>query len=109
MVGPPTFSFHKEYVQDISDIIKEEKDQKKLMQKVMKKVAPRKHRKEPTGWSMRTLPRFQVGYILPPASQQGDKRPPSLGYRMVRSIVLGAFNDFLYLQEVENAKTKESR
>jgi hypothetical protein len=103
-VGPPTFSFHKEYVEDITDIIKEEKDPKKLMQKVMRKVAPRSRQQELTGWTLRTLPRFQVGYILPPVIQERETKPSSLSFRMVRSIVLGTFNDFLYLQEVENSK-----
>jgi hypothetical protein len=108
IVGPPTFSFHKEYVQDVSEILRGEKDKDKLTQKVIKKYAPHNHGKEWNGWAIRSFPRFGVGYLLPAARQPGSESSPSLGFHIVRSIVLRTFNEFLYMQEVENAKGKES-
>ena len=108
IVGPPSFAFHKEYVQDVSDIIRGEKDKDKLTQKVIKKYAPNNRGKELNGWAIRSFPRFGVGYLQPAAAQPGSESAPSLGFQIVRSIVLRTFNDFLYMQEVENAKGKES-
>lgn len=103
ITGPPTFSFHKKYVEDVSDIIKEETDRKKQMQRVAKKYS--RDQKKLTGWTMQTFPSLNIGYILPPMDREGDKRP-SLTLLLVRSTVLGSFNNFLYLQETENAKIK---
>jgi hypothetical protein len=106
ITGPPTFSFHKKYVEDVSDIIKEESDRKKQMQRIVKKFSG--DRKKLAGWTMQTFPSLNVGYILPPMDNEEEK-PPSLTLRLVRSIVLGTFNNFLYLQETENAKIKDKR
>lgn len=104
ITGPPTFSFHKQYVEDISDIIKGESDRKKQMERVLKKYSG--DRKRLAGWTMQTFPRFKVGYILPPINK-GEGKKPSITLRLVRSIVLGTFNNFLYLQEAENAKIRK--
>ena len=103
ITGPPTFSFHKKYVDDVSDIMREETDRKKQMHLLMKKYS--RDRKGLTGWTMQFFPNLNVGYIIPPMNREGD-RQPSLTLRLVRSIVLGTFNNFLYLQESENAKIK---
>lgn len=106
ITGPPTFSFHKQYVEDVSDIIKEESNQKKQMERVVKKYS--RDRKPMTGWTLQTFPRFNVGYILPPVDAE-DENAPSITSRLVRAIVLGTFDDFLYLQESENAKIRNKR
>jgi len=93
-------------VYDVSDILREEKDRKKQLQKIVKKYSP--DRKPLKGWTMQTFPAFQVGYILPPIEGAKEKKP-SIIYGMVRAVVLGAFNDFLYLQEVENGKIKDKQ
>lgn len=58
---------------------------------------------------MRTFPYFEAGYLVPPATQQEDQKRLPLGLRIIRSIVLGRFDDFVRMQEFENMKTKESR
>jgi hypothetical protein len=93
-------------VEDVSDIITEETDRNKQMQRITKKF-PR-DRKKLAGWTMQTFPSLDVAYILPPMDREGDKRP-SVTLRLVRSIVLGTFNSYLYLQEAENAKIKNKR
>lgn len=107
IVGPPSFAFHKEYVQDVSDIIRGEKDKDKLTQKVIKKYAPNNRGKELNGWAIRSFPRFGVAYLLPAVLQPGDKGAPLLGFQIVRSIVLRTFNEFVYMQEIENEKANE--
>lgn len=111
IVGPPTFSFHKEYVDDVSEIIKGEKDRKKQTQKVMRKFAAiKKDRNGMAGWTMQTFPQLGVGYILPPARKlDNNAKKPSIGFRLVRSVVLGTFNDFIFLQEIENKKARANR
>lgn len=106
ITGPPTFSFHKKYVEDVSDIIEGETDRKKQMQRVIKKYS--RDRKKLAGWTMQCFPSLNVGYVLPPMTKEGDKRS-SLTLQLVRSVVLGAFNNFLHLQEMENAKIKDKR
>lgn len=100
---PPRYSFHKQFVDDVSDIIQSETDGQKQLEMVKKRYA--RARKEIVGWTMRTLPKFRVGYILPPVmSNDENAYGPSLLQTYVRGMVLGAFNNFLYLQESENAK-----
>ena len=107
----PTFAFHKKYVQDVSDVIAKEGSQKKQMQLIMQKYF--RNRKElVSGWTMQTFPLFKVGYILPPirkTDEDDDDSKPSLIHDVVRTIVIGAFNNFIYLQEAENAKLQSNR
>lgn len=109
----PSFAFHKKYVEDVSDVITKEGNRTKQMQLIMEKYIRNKKQKL-SGWTMQTFPRFQVGYILPPIEQQddtdsGNNAKPCLVHGIVRSIVLGAFNNYIYLQETENAKLQGNR
>ena len=77
---------------------------KKQVELVRKKLS--RERKENNGWSMRSFPRFNVAYIVPPAAMDEEKTTSFL-YRYTRSLVLGAFNNFVFLQETENEKLKD--
>lgn len=103
-MGPPSYSFHKQYVDDVSDIIRKESDRKKQMELVLKKYF--RDRKSLSGWTMQTFPRFKVGYILPPDDSKIEGKRPSITSSLARSIVMGTFNDFLYFQESENDKIR---
>ena len=91
-------------MEDVSDVVSKEPSRKKQVELVRKKLS--RERKDDTGWSMRSFPRFNVAYVVPPAVV-GEEKKTSFLYRYTRSLVLGAFNNFVFLQETENEKLKD--
>lgn len=105
MTGPPTYAFHKRYVEDVSDIIQEDNGLKQQLEVVKQKLKKDK-KMNVDGWRLTRFSQFNIAYILPPL-KEGRLKKPSLTLQFVRSLALSNLDNLILLQETENAKLKE--
>jgi hypothetical protein len=105
VTGPPTYAFHKRYVEDVSDIIKGDKGLKQQLEVVKQKLKKDK-KMNVDGWRLTRFSQFNIAYILPPL-KEGRLKKPSLALQFVRSLALSNLDNLILLQETENAKLKE--
>lgn len=105
VTGPPTYAFHKRYVQDVSALIRGEKDGKAQLALVKQEFA--KDKKNPGMKVLRftRFPQYGVAYVIPQAKEEGRKAL-SLTLRFARSLVLSNLDNFIVLQETENEKLR---
>jgi hypothetical protein len=107
VTGPPTFAFHKRYVQDVSDLIRGEKDVKVQLAMVKQEFA--KDKKNPGVKVQRftKFPQYGVAYVIPEAKEEGRKTL-SLTLKFARLLVLSNLDSWISLQETENEKLKSN-
>ena len=108
VTGPPTYAFHKRYVEDVSSLIKGERDPKAQLEILKQRYTKERRKGDTKGLRLTRFPQFGVAYILPQAKGEG-KRRPSFALRFARSLVLGNLDDFIVLQETENQKLRNGK
>lgn len=99
------YAFHKRYVEDVSDMIKGEKNPKAQMDLVKQKFSKDKNKSGLKGLRFTKFPQYGVAYVIPQAKDDGQKRK-SLLLRLARSVVLSNLDNLIVLQETENEKLK---
>jgi hypothetical protein len=105
--GPPTYAFHKQYVKDVSELIRGEKSAKKQMELVQKEFGKEQKEKAALkGWRLTRFPQFKVAYVLPESKSEGQRRP-SFTLHLLRAVALSNLDNLIVIQETENKKLKE--
>lgn len=104
---PPTFNFHKRYVEDVSDIVRGAKNPREKMELVKNKLSAKK-------WNHMLIPCQHVTYVAPYIGGYNDTKPytkndASIDFctMLVHSCIDATIN--LQLWEFTNKKLKNSR
>jgi hypothetical protein len=112
ITGPPSFAFHKRYVEDVSDIVNEVKDRKEQVKLLMKKVSAFP---SDTNYRIKNIPLTGITYIVPSiGGRNNDKEnytKKEAFIDLLSIIALGSVDDVIFQQaiEFEHRKRKNSR
>jgi hypothetical protein len=103
VTGPPRFNFHKNYVQDVSDWVRGEKNTKRQMEIIKEKLGEnKKSNNNQATMRLTRFPRYDVAYIVQQPAKV-DART-SFTSMFLRSVTLTILDDLIMLQESENKK-----
>jgi hypothetical protein len=109
VTGPPTYAFHKQYVKDVSELIRGEKSARKQMELVQKEFGKEQKQKEKAalkGWRLTKFSQYKVAYVLPELKSEGQRRL-SFALPFLRALALSNLDNLIVIQETENKKLKE--
>ena len=114
IVSAPRYAFHKQYVQDVSDVIKGVKsfqEQKKLLREKLESSNKRGSKKKPLDQLRLTrFPEYGVAYLTPaePKADANGKRPSfTLGF--ARALCLIRLENLVADQEYENERLQNKK
>ena len=112
ITGPPSFAFHKRYVEDVSDIVNAVKDRKEQVKLIMKKISTLR---SDTNYRIKTIPLTGITYIAPGiGGRDNDKEnytKKEAFIDLLSMIALGSVDDVIFQQAIEfkHRKRKNSR
>ena len=112
ITGPPSFAFHKRYVEDVSDIVNAVKDRKEQVKLIMKKISTLR---SDTNYRIKTIPLTGITYIAPGiGGRDNDKEnytKKDAFIDLLSMIALGSVDDVIFQQAIEfkHRKRKNSR
>lgn len=105
--GPPTYSFHRRYVQDVSDLIHGVDGFENQMRVLRQKLRKDSKRQSEIAHNLRLtrFPECGIAYVTPQAKSENGKRL-SWALRIARSLCLNSLENFVRLQESENIRLR---
>jgi hypothetical protein len=112
ITGPPSFAFHKRYVEDVSDIVNEVEDPKEQIKLIRKKLSTLR---SDVKYRIEKIPLTGITYVVPSiGGRNNDKEnytKKEAFIDLLSIIALGSVDDVIFQQaiEFEHRKRKNSR
>ena len=89
VVGKPIFTFHRRYVQDVSDMIYKTKENRKSKFPSM---------------TLTQFPSIRLAYVTPTLPKDGKGKRSSFTLRLARKLCMDRLENLIELQEIENKR-----
>jgi hypothetical protein len=105
IVEPPTFGFHRSYVHDVSDMIRETKGMKNQLELLKQKIMKETKKSSLDRLRLTQFPQYDIAYLTPQLKPEGEKKY-SLTLRLARALCLNSLQNLIILQEKENERLR---
>ena len=93
-------------MRDVSDWVRGEKDMEAQMELVRRNLTKERRKKSGVkAMRLTKFPQFDISYVVPQSSKEEESKS-SLIMRFARSLVLGALDNLIMIQETENRKLR---